>query len=67
MPVAGRALPEATFVDATALVNWQRGVKSDEEIAFMRRAARISEKVVDGAARAGRARACRKNELVAEI
>ncbi|MEQ9571821.1 MAG: aminopeptidase P family N-terminal domain-containing protein, partial [Nitratireductor sp.] len=41
-------LPEATFVDATALVNWQRAVKSPEEIVFMRRAAAISEKIVDG-------------------
>src|SRR5690606_37096930 len=39
-------LPDAELVDATALVNWQRGVKSDEEIAFMRKAARIAEKVV---------------------
>jgi ectoine hydrolase len=42
------ALPEATVIDATALVNWQRAVKSDEELVFMRRAARISEKIVDG-------------------
>lgn len=41
-------LPDAGFVDATALVNWQRAVKSDEELAFMRKAARISEKVMDG-------------------
>ncbi|WP_425052240.1 M24 family metallopeptidase [Psychromarinibacter sp. S121] len=38
-------LPDATLVDATALVNWQRSVKSDEEIAFMRKAAKISEKI----------------------
>ncbi|GAA0293706.1 M24 family metallopeptidase [Rhodovulum strictum] len=42
------ALPEAELVDATALVNWQRTVKSGEELDFMRRAARISEKIVDG-------------------
>ncbi|NNU80902.1 M24 family metallopeptidase [Halovulum dunhuangense] len=42
------SLPNATITDATGLVNWQRGVKSDEEIAFMRKAARISEKIVDG-------------------
>ncbi|MGG7645008.1 M24 family metallopeptidase [Rhodovulum sp. YNF3179] len=41
-------LPEADLVDATALVNWQRGVKSAEEIDFMRRAARITEKMIDG-------------------
>jgi ectoine hydrolase len=42
------ALPDADLIDATALVNWQRIVKSEEEIAFMRRAARISEAVIDG-------------------
>ncbi len=41
-------LPEAEILDATGLVNWQRAVKSDEEIAFMRKAARIAEKIVDG-------------------
>lgn len=41
-------LPGAQIVDATALVNWQRTVKSDEEIAFMRKAAAISETLVDG-------------------
>lgn len=59
-------LPDATFVDATALVNWQRLVKSDEEIDFIRKAARISEKVVQTAidkAEPG----LRKNDLVAEI
>ena len=34
-------LPSAQFFDATGLVNWQRAVKSDCEIAFIRRAARI--------------------------
>ncbi|GAB4285964.1 MAG: ectoine hydrolase DoeA [Roseovarius sp.] len=59
-------LPQARFSDATALVNWQRLVKSDEEIAFIRKAARISEKVVRTAiARA--APGLRKNELVADI
>jgi len=36
-------LPNATLVDATALVNWQRLVKSDQEIEYMRSAARIVE------------------------
>ncbi|MBC7140777.1 MAG: aminopeptidase P family N-terminal domain-containing protein, partial [Rhodobacteraceae bacterium] len=39
-------LPDARLADATALVNWQRLVKSGEEIAFIRNAAKISEKVV---------------------
>ncbi|WP_244851040.1 ectoine hydrolase DoeA [Caballeronia sp. SL2Y3] len=38
-------LPAATFVDATALVNWQRAVKSPQEIEYMRVAARIVEKM----------------------
>ncbi len=59
-------LPEADLVDATALVNWQRGVKSDEEIAFMRKAARIAEKVMDGVVERIEP-GMRKNELVAEI
>ena len=36
-----------TTVDATALVNWCRAVKSEAELDYMRRAARISEAVVD--------------------
>jgi len=38
-------LPQAQFLDATALVNWQRAVKSAQEIDYMRRAARIVENV----------------------
>lgn len=59
-------LPEADLVDATALVNWQRAVKSDEEIAFMRKAARISEKIVDGIVERIEP-GLKKNDLVAEI
>ncbi|MDO5529511.1 MAG: ectoine hydrolase DoeA [Paracoccus sp. (in: a-proteobacteria)] len=59
-------LPEAQFLDATGLVNWQRAVKSDKELAYMRRAAaitermhrRIAEKIEPG---------IRKCDLVAEI
>ncbi|WP_313353119.1 ectoine hydrolase DoeA [Paracoccus sp. (in: a-proteobacteria)] len=36
-------LPDARFADCTALVNWQRAVKSPQEIAYMRNAARIVE------------------------
>ncbi|MEZ5535071.1 MAG: ectoine hydrolase DoeA [Thiolinea sp.] len=60
------SLPKAGFVDATALVNWQRGIKSDEEIAFMRKAARISEVMIDGAIERIEP-GMNKNELVAEI
>jgi len=59
-------LPAAEFVDATALVNWQRAVKSEQEIEYMRRAARIVEKMharILEVAEPG----LRKNELVAEI
>ena len=59
-------LPDATLIDATALVNWQRAVKSDEEIAVMRKAARIAEKVIDGVFERIEP-GMRKNELVAEI
>lgn len=64
--VLSAELPNATLVDVTALVNWQRMVKSDEELAFIRNAAKISEKIVRlgiDLARPG----LRKNELVAEI
>ncbi|MEO0342383.1 MAG: M24 family metallopeptidase [Pseudomonadota bacterium] len=59
-------LPATTLTDATALVNWQRLIKSNDEIAFMRKAARISDKVIQTAidrAEPG----MRKNELVADI
>lgn len=36
-------LPDARLTDCTALVNWQRAVKSPQEIAYMRNAARIVE------------------------
>lgn len=38
-----RHLPNAKFRDATGLVNWQRAVKSEQEIGYMNRAARIVE------------------------
>ncbi len=40
-----RHLTEAVFSDATALVNWQRAVKSPQELAYMRRAARFVERM----------------------
>jgi ectoine hydrolase len=60
------SLPNATFVDATAIVNWQRLVKSDEEIVFIRKAARISENVIQTAIDKA-APGVRKNDLVADI
>jgi ectoine hydrolase len=59
-------LPNAKFVDCTALVNWQRAVKSPTEIKYMRNAARIVEamhqRIVDKV-EVG----MRKCDLVAEI
>ncbi len=52
--------------DATALVNWQRAVKSEAELHFMGRAARIVEKMHDRILETIRP-GIRKNELVAEI
>ncbi len=34
-------MPNARFADATALVNWQRAIKSDAELALMRTAGKI--------------------------
>ena len=59
-------LPDARISDATALVNWQRLVKSADEIAFIRNAAKISEMVVRTAIEKAEP-GLRKNELVAEI
>lgn len=41
------ALPNARFCDATALVNWRRAIKSEQELVYMRRAARIVEKTYE--------------------
>lgn len=38
-------LPDASFSDATALVNWQRAVKSETELDYMRVAGRFVEKM----------------------
>ncbi|SHI31433.1 M24 family metallopeptidase [Wenxinia saemankumensis] len=64
--VLRKALPEARWEDATGLVNWQRAVKSELEIVYMRRAAAIVEAMharILELAEPGMA----KNELVAEI
>lgn len=59
-------LPGAKWVNANGLVNWQRAVKSETEITYMRRAARIVEKmhatIVERAVPG-----LKKNELVADI
>ena len=61
-----RNLVQANFVDSTGLVNWQRTVKSPRELEFMRKAARIVEKMharIFEVMEPG----LRKNDLVAEI
>lgn len=60
------ALPAVTFQDVTGLVNWQRAVKSDREIAYMRGAARIVERM-HGVIRDKAEPGMRKNDLIAEI
>lgn len=61
-----QTLPNIGFADATGMVNWQRAIKSESEIAFMRKAALISEKVVDGLLERVKP-GVPKNEVVAEI
>lgn len=61
-----KSLPDTEIRDATALVNWQRAVKSSQELEYMRRAgqviAKVYERIMD-VAEPG----MRKNELAAEI
>ena len=61
-----QTLPQATLLDATALVNWCRSIKSDAEIDFMRKAARIVERMHEQAFELIEP-GMRKNDLVAEI
>lgn len=61
-----KGLPNARFVDANVLVNWQRAVKSEQELAYMKRAGRIVEnmhKRIFEIIEPG----MRKNDLIAEI
>ena len=61
-----QSLPKSDFIDTTALVNWQRSVKSEQELQYMRNAARLVENMhsyILENARPG----IRKNELVAGI
>ena len=61
-----KELPAVKFQDAAGLVNWQRAVKSETEITYMRRAAKIVERmhqVVLDKAEVG----MRKNDLIADV
>ena len=40
-----KGLPDARWIDATALVNWRRAVKSQQELTYMREASRIVERM----------------------
>ncbi|MBJ6372079.1 M24 family metallopeptidase [Sedimentitalea arenosa] len=66
MDTLRESVPQVRWVDATGLVNWRRAVKSEAEIGFMRKAARISEKIVDGLVERVEP-GVPKNEIVAEI
>jgi ectoine hydrolase len=59
-------LPKNTWVDATGLVNWQRAVKSETELEYMRIGGRILEKMYDRVVEVIQP-GLKKNELVAEI
>lgn len=62
----GDGLPGADLVDATGLVNWQRTVKSPQELAYIRRAAALvtrMHEVVRERVRPG----LRKSALVADV
>lgn len=62
--VAG--LPNAAFIDADLLVNWIRAVKSDAEIDYLRKAARLAEAAV-GAAYDAIAPGVRECDAIAKI
>ena len=59
-------LTNASFVDATSLVNWQRAIKSVQEIHYMRTAGKIVEKMHQRILEVVEP-GMRKNDLVAEI
>ena len=61
-----KGLPNATFLDANVLVNWQRTVKSEQELVYMKRAGRIVEKMHERIFEIIEP-GMRKNDLVAEI
>ena len=60
------AAHQGQIIDATALVNWRRAVKSDAEMAYMRRAALIVERMHERILEIFEP-GVRKNEVAAEI
>ena len=61
-----QCLPEASFSDQTGLVNWQRAIKSETEITYMRRAGKVIEGVYERVMQVAEP-GMGKNQLVAEI
>ncbi len=61
-----QSLPNAVFTDASLLVNYVRLVKSDQEIEYIKRAAKIVEKGMDAAVQ-NIAAGVRECDVVAEI
>ncbi|MFB4214238.1 M24 family metallopeptidase [Shouchella sp. JSM 1781072] len=60
------ALPNASFVDATNLVNWVRIIKSEQEIHYMKQAGKIASKAMYAGMNAIQAGA-RECDVVADI
>jgi ectoine hydrolase len=44
-----RTLPHTTFKDSSLLVNWVRGIKSEQELTYMKQAAKIAENAMNAA------------------
>ncbi|WP_180898237.1 M24 family metallopeptidase [Martelella soudanensis] len=61
-----KGLPGAVIKDGSGLVDWQRVVKSEEEIAFMRKAAKISDRVMGHAMEIAEP-GMKKNHFVGEL
>jgi len=59
-------LPEATLVDASLLVNWLYFKKSEEELAFVREAARVTDRAMEKTEEV-LAKGIRENDAVGEI
>lgn len=64
--ILGAELEGTRLLDATALINWQRAVKSPAEIRYMRRAAQISTRIQERAFEMI-APGVRGNEVAAEV
>ncbi|GAA0488217.1 ectoine hydrolase DoeA [Salinibacillus aidingensis] len=61
-----KGLPQATFKDASLLVNYVRLIKSDTEISYMKRAGKLVEKAMKTAVEQIK-EGVRENEVVANI